>query len=272
MDDQIVVLFCLIDEFLRSIGHHEDRQCRLSDAEVLTTMLAAVFYFGGNFERARLLLQDQRYIPAMLSRSRFNRRSHRLHALLPLLFAVLAETWKALNAENIYSIDTFPVPVCDNIRIFRCHIYQEEAFRGYTASKRRYFYGLKLYLMVTCDGQPVEFFLTPAAEADVAGLPGFAFDLPEGAHIFGDKAFNDYLIEDLLAEAGLYLLPQRKRNSKRPLPPWWVYLQQHYRKRIETSFSLIAQRLPKSIHAVTAAGFELKVVLFVLALSLSFLL
>ena len=29
MDDEIVVLFCLIDEFLRSIGHHEDRQCQL---------------------------------------------------------------------------------------------------------------------------------------------------------------------------------------------------------------------------------------------------
>jgi hypothetical protein len=29
--------------------------------------------------------------------------------------------------------------------------------------------------------------------------------------------------------------------------------------------------LPKSIHAVTAAGFELKVVLFVIALSASFL-
>ena len=98
--------------------------------------------------------------------------------------------------------------------------------------------------MVTCDGQPVEFFLTPAAEADVSGLPGFAFDLPEGAHIFGDKALNDYLVEDLLAEADLYLLPQRKKNSKRPLPPWWVYLQQHYRKRIETSFSLIAQPRP----------------------------
>ena len=271
MDDEIVVLFCLIDEFLHSIGHHEDRQCQLSDAEVLTTMLAAVLYFGGNFERARLLLQAQHYIPGMLSRSRFNRRSHRLRFLLPLLFAVLAETWKALNEDAIYSIDTFPVPVCDNIRIFRCHIYQDEAFRGYTASKHRYFYGLKLHLMVTCDGRPVEFFLTPAAEADVAGLPGFAFDLPEGAYIFADKAYNDYLIEDLLAEANLHLLPQRKKNSKRPLPPWWVYLQQLYRKRIETAFSLIAQRLPKSIHAVTAAGFELKVVLFVLALSLSYL-
>jgi hypothetical protein len=31
---------------------------------------------------------------------------------------------------------------------------------------------------------------------------------------------------------------------------------------------MITQRFPKSIHAVTAAGFELKVVLFVLAFSI----
>lgn len=48
-------------------------------------------------------------------------------------------------------------------------------------------------------------------------------------------------------------------------------MQFHYRKQVETSGSLIAQLLPKTIHAVTAAGFELKVVLFVLALSTSFL-
>jgi hypothetical protein len=33
---------------------------------------------------------------------------------------------------------------------------------------------------------------------------------------------------------------------------------------------LFEQRLPKHIHAVTALGFELKVVLFVLALSFDF--
>jgi len=37
---------------------------------------------------------------------------------------------------------------------------------------------------------------------------------------------------------------------------------------VETTASLVSQLLPKSIHAVTAAGFELKVVLFVLAASL----
>ena len=63
----------------------------------------------------------------------------------------------------------------------------------------------------------------------------------------------------------------RKKGSTRPFPLYIRFLQYCFRKRIETSGSLIEQTLPKSIHAVTAAGFGLKVVLFVLALSSSFL-
>ena len=61
----------------------------------------------------------------------------------------------------------------------------------------------------------------------------------------------------------------RRENMKHQVPPWIRYLQHHFRKRIETTGSLIERLLPKSIHAVTAVGFELKVVLFVLAVSIN---
>ena len=80
------------------------------------------------------------------------------------MFNVLGEHWKVLNEESIYAVDTFPVPVCDNYRIPRVKLYQGEQYRGYIASKKRYFYGLKLHMIVTKDFEPVEFFLTPGAE------------------------------------------------------------------------------------------------------------
>jgi hypothetical protein len=64
------------------------------------------------------------------------------------------------------------------------------------------------------------------------------------------------------------LSPIRKENSKRAIPPYLAFLHHYYRQRIETAGSLIARRLPKTIHAVTARGFELKVFLFVLAYSI----
>ena len=65
------------------------------------------------------------------------------------------------------------------------------------------------------------------------------------------------------------LSPIRKEPSTRAFPPYRAFVQHDYRKRIETAASLIARRLPNTIHAVTARGFELKVFLFVLAHSIA---
>ncbi len=76
-----------------------------------------------------------------------------------------------------------------------------------------------MHLLVTRTGAPVEFFLTTSATADVTGLCDFDFDLPEGALVMGDEAYNDYEMKVVLATAGIYLRPFRKHNSKRPHPP-----------------------------------------------------
>jgi len=126
-----------------------------------------------------------------------------------------------------------------------------------------------MHLMVTPDGPPVECFLTPGGFGDVEALKYYAYELPDDSLIFADKAYNDYEIEDLLKEVDhIQLLPIRKQNSKRALPPSISLLQSYDRKRVETAGSLITQLLPKSIHAVTSQGFELKVALFVIASSL----
>lgn len=271
MDDRIIAIFCLCDDILKAAGHYEDPQRRVNDAEVMTVAIAAALFFGGNFQHALNLMNSPSYIPHMLGRSRFNRRLHAVHDLFLLLFSSLAECFKELNSGSSYIIDTFPVPVCDNIRIRRSKILRGESYRGYTASKKRYFYGVKIHLMITSEGKPVEFFLTPGSAADVRGLGMFNFDLPENSTVYGDSAYTDYGIEDMLEEsAGIYLRPSRKKNSKRAVPPYTAYLQSRARKTVETAGSLISRLLPKSIHAVTQQGFELKIVLFILSLSVSY--
>ncbi len=37
-----------------------------------------------------------------------------------------------------------PVKVCENARIWACKIVKGDVYRGYTPSKREYFYGFKL--------------------------------------------------------------------------------------------------------------------------------
>jgi hypothetical protein len=271
MDTQIITIYCLCDDMLKAFHHRDDPQCQMTDAEVMTTALVAALFYGGNFEQARGFLKTEGYIPAMLSKSRFNRRLYRLEPMFHSLFDLLGAFWSRENHRAVYILDSFPVAACDNYRIPRSHRFQGEVWRGYQASKKRYFYGLKIHLMITESGQPVEFFLSPGSYSDTSAYGWYRFDLPQQAWVTGDKAYTDYVIEDVLNEGGLRMRTMRKANSKRPWPAWIRYLQATLRKMVETAGSLIERLLPKSIHSVKPQGFELKVGLFVLSSSLNFL-
>ena len=269
MDEKIIATFCLCDDLLKAIKHPESAfPQQLNDAEVMTIALVAASCFQGRHDPARFMLMQHGYIQGRISKSRFNRRLHRLKDTVAIAFDFLAQMWKTLDTDGIYVIDSFPVSVCDNIRIRRAKLYRDETYRGYQASKRRYFYGLKIHLMVTSAGQPVECVLTPGSVSDVQVLKNYAYDLSPGSVVYADKAYNDYEIEDLLAEVeDIHLLPIRKKNSKRPLSASTRFSQSYHRKRVETAGSQLMGLFPKSLHAVSASGFELKVALFVLAYS-----
>ena len=273
MDTTLTVIYCLADDMLQALGHQASPQRSMNDAEIMTTALAAARYFGGRFSHARTFMSEQGYVMNMLSKSQFNRRLHAISHLFERFFDLLAQFWRGKEDDGTYVIDSFPASVCENIRITQSRIYPEEAtdgaFRGYIASKKQYFYGIKVHLLTRQSGEPVEVFFSPGSMNDTKALRHYDFNLPEGASVYGDKAYNEYVTEDVLEEAaGINLLPLRKKNSRRALPAYVEDVQHNVRKQVETTGSLIEQQFPESIHAVTAAGFELKVFLFVLTLSL----
>jgi hypothetical protein len=267
MKDTITTIYCLCDDLLKALEHHDDPQTKLSSAEVMTVPLVAARFFGGKIEWARRFLLEHGYFTQPLSQSRLNRRLHALPLdLWHTLFALLGEVFKQHNHSHDYVIDSLPIAACDNIRIKRCQLLPGEEHRGYIASKRRYFYGLKVHLVITGSGWPVEFVLTPGSTGDVQALKLLDLDLPSGATLHGDRAYTDYKEEDLLHEAGtIRLQPQRKKNAKRGLPLWLEFLGKPIRQRVETSFSQVTALFPKSINAVTGQGFVLKITCFLLA-------
>jgi hypothetical protein len=123
----VIVGFCLCADMLKLLHHYEDSQCQMSDAEVMTTAIIAMLYFRDNLTLASRYLFGHRYIPRMLSASRFNRRLHRIADLFLTLFLRLGETWKKLNEKSVYVIDSYPIAVCDNDRIKRSKIYHGDS-------------------------------------------------------------------------------------------------------------------------------------------------
>lgn len=269
MITEIIAIYAITDDLLNAIGHREDCRVQLSDAEVITTALVAARFFAGNHQSAQDYLKEHGLMPKMLDKSRFNRRLHRL--FLPLLdvFDYLGTVLKSISPRTEYMLDSFPVPMCDNIRIPRVRLVRSEDYRGYIASKRRFFYGIRVQLLATTDGIPVEFAFLPGEANDVRGLNALPLTLPTDSEIYADAAYTDYQAEDDLRHTdAITLQVARKRNSTRPDSPALAYIKQTTRHPIETVFSQITTRFPKAIHAVTVDGFLLKVAVFIVALTL----
>lgn len=264
-ESKIIALYCIVDDLLQAMHHYEDKKVRVSDSEIITTAFVSVLYFGGHLENACHFMKLKGYVPHMLGKSRFCRRLHRLSDFLVTLFFEVGKRLKDMAGAATYRLDSFPVAVCDNIRIARSKVLKGELFRGRHAAMRRYFYGVRVQVL-TLDGIPVEFCLVPGSEHDSQALGKLPFDVAPESCIYMDAGYTDYLSEDDLFEAELvYAKVQRKANSKRKDEPYVNFLKQYMRKQIETDFSKIKAKMLRSIHAVTEEGFLLKVALFVIA-------
>jgi hypothetical protein len=264
-DNKIIALYCLVDDLLKSMHHYEDHNVKMSDSEVITTAFVSMLYFGGHLDNGRHFMKLNAYVPRMLDKSQFCRRLHRLSDFLLALFYTLGKRLKDIAGATAYRLDSFPVAVCDNIRISRSRILQGELFRGKHCAMHRYFYGVKVQVL-TLEDIPVEFCLVPAAEHDTQALSKLPFDVAPQSCIYMDAGYTDYWSEDdLFLAEGIQAKVQRKKNSKRPDTPYQRFIKDYMRKAIETDFSLMKAKMLRSIHAVTKQGFLLKVALFVIA-------
>jgi len=147
MINEVLVVYAIVDDLLKAIGHQEDVRMQMSDAEIITSAIIAAMFFGGNQLLTCRYMREHKLMPRMLSKSRFNRRLH----------------------------------------------------RGYIASKKRYFYGVKVHLLTTRSGIPVEFAILPGEANDTRGLSSLSLNLPAGSEIYADAGYTDYLAEDDLA-------------------------------------------------------------------------
>lgn len=168
-----------------------------------------------------------------------------------------------------YVLDSFPVAACDNIRIANAKILQGKQWPGKQSSMRRYFYGVKVQLLVTKDGIPVGFGFVPGSEHDVQALKKLPLELPAESEVFAGSAYTNYAIEGQLMETDLIALKvHRRSNAKRTDSVSAAFIKECMRKRIETTISEIKGLFLRKRHAVTLKGWLLKIALFVFAFTL----
>lgn len=269
MHTTIIFIYCLADELLKSLNHRDHEQIKMTDAEVMTFALTAALFFGGNYAKTSLFFKSHHYFTHLLGKSRLNKSVLRINegtwmSILAVCYSILKK-----SKDREYIVDSFPVPICSNARITRCKLLREKKYHGYCSAKQSYFFGIKVHVLTTASGVPLEVIFTPGSTSDITAFRLLNLDIEKGSVIYGDKGYTDYQYEDLLADVGITLCSHRKKNSKRQHSHQVSAIQKYRRKRIETTFSGIIGLMPRHIHAVTFNGFVLKILLFVVVFSVN---
>ena len=61
MDKEIIFFYCVADDFFKAMNLKEDGQIHMNNAEVVTVVLTAVRFFGGNLKKSRHFLSEGKY-------------------------------------------------------------------------------------------------------------------------------------------------------------------------------------------------------------------
>lgn len=215
MEDFTLAIYCFIDDMLKkSASNSQHFNSKLSDSQVITTLIISAKYFYGN-QAAACGYMKSHYGFNIPDKSNFNRKAHILTGLIADLFFSLGLIFKELNIESVYLIDSFPIPICKNIRIGRSKLLKGEEFRGYNASKREWFYGFKVHVITTADGIPVEFYVSPGSTHDAKAFQVMNVFLPEKSRLYGDNAYDCKEHAALLLEfKGITLRAAKRQNAK----------------------------------------------------------
>ena len=265
MEQRMITIYCLIEEFLKGVkGKKEHKLAEISDSEVLFLGYLAMADFNGNYTKAHYYGMGMKLVNKV-EYSRFTRRINQLEEEIGELFVFLSELFKKLNGSQIYSVDSFPVEICQIQREKRSRLWRDVSLKGYNASKKKYFYGFKVHMVVTTNQEPVSCYISEGSMHDTTASYKFIPTLPKNSIVIGDKGYISGKLEKFLAQFGIELSTLKRKNmgqdpnhkSKRKI-----------RKGVETAFSVITTNFGKVIRATSIRGFLVKLKLFILAYSI----
>jgi hypothetical protein len=200
--------------------------------------------------------------PNLIDRSNFNKRRRRLrlyiHKVTQQLSMILNE------AENVFLVDSIPVPVCKIVREKRCKFtgesFEDAPDKGYSAVTKSYYYGYKLHLVTSIKGVFHSMDLTKASVHDVSYLKEMEDSGMNKATLIGDKGYLSKQVQiDLFNHCNIRLETPTRNNQKDAHR--WHPIFRKSRKRIETLFSqLCDQMMLKRNYAKSLRGLNTRLI------------
>ena len=139
----------------------------------------------------------------------YNRFVELIPAVLPYLLLYLLS--RLGKTRGIAFIDSTPLPVCHNKRIFHHKVFEGIAARG--KSTLGYFFGFKLHLVVNDQGELLSFVLSPGNVDDRVPVLTLVKEL--WGKLFADKGYVKQALFEQLFEQGIQLITPPKKSKKK---------------------------------------------------------
>jgi hypothetical protein len=236
----IVALFCDLDDFYQAFapswqqrllpapGRHRHRASQLSVSEIMTLVIAVQnsdYRTCKHFYLRQVCRHWQSEFPALVSYSR-------LIECLPAVLVPLAAYLRTRldTTRGIAFVDSLPLPVCHNRRIYSHRVFAGSAQRGKTSMG--WFYGFKLHFILNAEGALLALRFTPGNVDDRVPVPELANGL--WGKLFGDRGYLGQELFERLQQTGVQLITKLKRNMKNKLMPLWDKLLLRKRVLIES--------------------------------------
>jgi hypothetical protein len=222
-----------------------------TDEELLT-----IYLFGhmqGLYQQRRIYdyvcHHWRAWFPNLPSYQAFNRRLNQLAlAFEQLITEVLTSQVAPLARHADRLIDSLPISLAKWPRSGAARVASDVASQGYSATKRSYYYGVKLHTVALRRPHrlplPALLHLSRASEHDLTVLRQLNPDLGVGI-LFGDKAYADEETRRVLRERGTHLVTPYKRKRNEPEtnePALWSRFASSFRQPLESLFGWLIQR------------------------------
>ena len=218
METYATTVYVIADEIIRILKIQDDPQSIMSNSEVITFTIIAAKFFSGNYKMARYICNKIGLFSKLLSNSRLNRRIHKISwSCWEAIFRFLALLARNDVNTTYFAVDSFPVSYCQKNRIDKRKCFLEHRYIGFAASKKKYFCGIKVHMIVSSEGRPIEIQLKAGSESDITVLWQMELDIPKEAILYADGAYNCFELEDILHEQGIQFMAKRGMKTKNRL-------------------------------------------------------
>lgn len=238
-DDFVLVMFVLIDDIWKQIGHlysHPGPQPDCSDSELIT--MAIVGECREWDKETNLIGEWRNYrhlFPIQPERSRFNRRRRNLSAAINHIRRIgLGRLDLAQDKQCV--IDSLPIEVVQ-FHLVPSSTGDWDAYGadfGKCPTKKKTIYGYRLHLLITLGGTILDFELT-SADVDEREAARDLFEDKRDLVVIGDKGYISAPLADELRErSNIDLITLPKRNQKQQVNRETRRLINRVRQIIET--------------------------------------